>query len=163
MLAIKYHIYIWQVSPQLSCGDICQIWMCLNEYNSYLGEIENFDYEEMIERSFSNPHPSLLRYWMEAETRWPPFCRWHFQKYIFWLRISLFWLKFKWNLYLRTQLITSQLIQVLGWSRTGHGALPEPMMTQLIDAYMCHQPSAVQWVDNACAYVRHSQFNTVSS
>ena len=24
-LAIEYHVYIWQVSPQLSCGDICQI------------------------------------------------------------------------------------------------------------------------------------------
>ena len=23
-LAIKYHVYIWQVSPQLSCGDTCQ-------------------------------------------------------------------------------------------------------------------------------------------
>ena len=27
MLAIEYHIYIWQVSLQLSCGDTCQIWM----------------------------------------------------------------------------------------------------------------------------------------
>ena len=26
-LAIEYHVYIWQVSPQLSCDDICQIWM----------------------------------------------------------------------------------------------------------------------------------------
>ena len=24
-LAIKYHVYIWQVSPQLSCSDICEI------------------------------------------------------------------------------------------------------------------------------------------
>ena len=24
-LAIEYHIYIWQVSPQLSCGGTCQI------------------------------------------------------------------------------------------------------------------------------------------
>ena len=24
-LAIEHHIYIWQVSPQLSCGDTCQI------------------------------------------------------------------------------------------------------------------------------------------
>ena len=28
-LAIEYHVYIWQVSPQLSCGDTCQIWMWL--------------------------------------------------------------------------------------------------------------------------------------
>ena len=26
MLDIEYHVYIWQVSPQLSCGDTCQIW-----------------------------------------------------------------------------------------------------------------------------------------
>ena len=25
MLAFDYHAYIWQVSPQLSCGDTCQI------------------------------------------------------------------------------------------------------------------------------------------
>ena len=29
MLAIEYHVYIWQVSLQLSCGDTCQIWMWL--------------------------------------------------------------------------------------------------------------------------------------
>ena len=27
MLAIVYHVHIWQVLPQLSCGDTCQIWM----------------------------------------------------------------------------------------------------------------------------------------
>ena len=162
-LAIEYHICVWQGSPQLSCGDICQIWMWLNESNRSFCEIENFDYEEIIERSFSNPHPSLLRHWMGAETRWPPLCRWHFQMQFSDLEYLCFWLKFNWNLYRRAQLITSQSIRVLGWCRTGHRALPEPMMTQLIDAYMCHQPSPVQWVDNACAYVRHSQFNTVSS
>ena len=26
-LDLEYHIYIWQVSPQLSCGDTCQIEM----------------------------------------------------------------------------------------------------------------------------------------
>ena len=25
MLAVEYHVYIWQVSPQLSCSDTCQI------------------------------------------------------------------------------------------------------------------------------------------
>ena len=25
-LGIEYHVYIWQVSPQLSCGDTWQIW-----------------------------------------------------------------------------------------------------------------------------------------
>ena len=58
MLAIKYHGHIWQVSPQLSCGDICQIWMWYKEYNRYFGSIENLAYGEINERSFSNPHPS---------------------------------------------------------------------------------------------------------
>ena len=27
MLAMVYHVHIWQVLPQPSCGDTCQIWM----------------------------------------------------------------------------------------------------------------------------------------
>ena len=27
MWAIVHHVHIWQVLPQLSCGDTCQIWM----------------------------------------------------------------------------------------------------------------------------------------
>ena len=56
-LAIEYHVYIWQVSPQLSCGDTCQIWMWFRESNRYFCKIENFAYGEINERSFSNPHP----------------------------------------------------------------------------------------------------------
>ena len=56
-LAIEYHVYIWQVSPQLSCGDTCQIWMWSSESNRYCCKIENFAYGEISERSFSNPHP----------------------------------------------------------------------------------------------------------
>ena len=58
MLAIEYHVYIWQVSPQLSCGDACQILMWYKDPNRYFGRIENLAYEEINERSFSNPHPS---------------------------------------------------------------------------------------------------------
>ena len=58
-LTVKYRIYIWQVSPQLSCGDTCQIWMWFDESNMYFCEIENFAYGEINERSFSNPHPRL--------------------------------------------------------------------------------------------------------
>ena len=57
MLAVEYHVHIWQVSPQLSCGDTCQIWMRFKEYNRYFCQIENFAYGEIDERSFSNPHP----------------------------------------------------------------------------------------------------------
>ena len=59
-LAIEYHVYIWQVSPQLSCGDICQIWMWFEESNMYFSHIENFVYGEINERSFSNPHPRYV-------------------------------------------------------------------------------------------------------
>ena len=56
-LDIEYYVYIWRVSPQLSCGDTCQIWMWFKESNSYLCKIENFACGEINERSFSNPHP----------------------------------------------------------------------------------------------------------
>ena len=59
-LAVKYRVYIWQVSPQLSCGDTCQIWMWFEESNMYFCEIENFAYGKINERSFSNPHPSTV-------------------------------------------------------------------------------------------------------
>ena len=60
-LAIEYHVYIWQVSPQLSCDDTCQIWMWFRESNRYFCKIENFAYGEISERSFGNPHPRLYR------------------------------------------------------------------------------------------------------
>ena len=56
-LTVKYHVYIWQVLPQLTCGDTCQIWMWFKESKMYFCKIENFAYREIIERSFSNPHP----------------------------------------------------------------------------------------------------------
>ena len=45
------------MSPQLSCGDTCQIWMWFRESNRYFCKIENFAYGEISERGFSNPHP----------------------------------------------------------------------------------------------------------
>ena len=61
-LTVRYRVYIWQVSPQLSCGGTCQIWMWFKESNIYFCEIENFAYEEINEQSFSNPHPRLQTY-----------------------------------------------------------------------------------------------------
>ena len=57
MLAIVYRVHIWQVLPQLSCGDTCQIWMWCKWSNRYFDRIENFAYGEINERSFCNPHP----------------------------------------------------------------------------------------------------------
>ena len=48
-LAIEHHVYIWQVSPQLSCGDTCQIWMWFRESNRYFCKIKNFAYGEISE------------------------------------------------------------------------------------------------------------------
>ena len=57
MLAIKYHVHIWQALPQLSCGGTGQIW-CI--YSSkYLFMIKNTAYGEIDERSFGNPHTGL--------------------------------------------------------------------------------------------------------
>ena len=61
-LAIEYPVYIWQVSPQLSCGDTCQIWTWFEESNMYFCHIENFAYGEINDRSFSNPHPWPLSF-----------------------------------------------------------------------------------------------------
>ena len=58
-LTVRYRVYIWQVLPQLSCWDTCQIWMWFEESNMYFCEIENFAYGEINEQSFSNPHPKL--------------------------------------------------------------------------------------------------------
>ena len=57
MVAVEHHIHIWQVSPQLSCGDTRQIWMWCKESNRYICKFENFAYGEIIESSFSDPHP----------------------------------------------------------------------------------------------------------
>ena len=41
-LAIEYHVYVWQVSPQFSCGNTCQIWMWFKESSRYFCKIETF-------------------------------------------------------------------------------------------------------------------------
>ena len=56
-VAIEYPVYIWQVLPQLSCDDTCQIWMWYEEFNMSFCHIGNFAYREINERSFSKHHP----------------------------------------------------------------------------------------------------------
>ena len=41
-LPIEYHVYIWQMSPQLSCGDTCQIWKGFLQSYWYFHKIEKF-------------------------------------------------------------------------------------------------------------------------
>ena len=79
MLAIEYHVHIWQVLPQLSCGDACQICMWFEECSRYLCMIEKFAYVEINERSFSNPHPLCRTWWMYVSlySLWlPHLARW---------------------------------------------------------------------------------------
>ena len=57
MLAIEYDTHIWQVSPQLSCGDTCQIWMWNKWFRTYLSKIKFSLTKELIIRASSNPHP----------------------------------------------------------------------------------------------------------
>ena len=52
-----YHVHIWQVSPQLSCGDTWQIWMWL-KYLTYTFAKPKFPCNGEIDiRRFNNPHP----------------------------------------------------------------------------------------------------------
>ena len=57
MLAIEYHVHIWKVSPHLSCGETCQIWMWYKESNKYFGRIKNVAYGDINEQGSSNHIP----------------------------------------------------------------------------------------------------------
>ena len=48
MLAIEYHVHIWQVSAQLSCGDICQLCMWCEESNIYFSKIDDFAWGALV-------------------------------------------------------------------------------------------------------------------
>ena len=55
-LPVWYHIHIWQVSPQLSCGDTWRKYERDLKYLSYdFWKIKISRDGEIIERSFSNP------------------------------------------------------------------------------------------------------------
>ena len=74
-------------------------------------------------------------------TKWLPFHR-HLQMYFHkwkWLKSFVFWFKFHWILFPRVQLTTnkSALVQVMARHPFGAEPLPEPMLTQLTDAYIC--------------------------
>ena len=68
-LTVEYRVNIRQVSPQLSCGDTCQIWMWFKESNMYFCEVKNFAYGPINERSFSNPHPRFgCSWWISTDS-----------------------------------------------------------------------------------------------
>ena len=66
-LIIKHNVHIWQVSPQLSCGDTCQIWTPFKVCNLLFWEIEICRNGEINGRCFSNPRP-----WSCGAGSWEP-------------------------------------------------------------------------------------------
>ena len=62
-IPIEYHVHIWRMSPQLSCGDTRQIWKWFKELSRYICHIINVLNGEIKEWSFSYPHPRWLSVW----------------------------------------------------------------------------------------------------
>ena len=60
MLATEYHVHTWQMLPQLSCSDTCQIWIWCKESSRYFDRLENCVYRKINEQSFSNPHLRIV-------------------------------------------------------------------------------------------------------
>ena len=57
---MECHVHIWQMSPQLSCRDICQIRMWFENSNMCFCKIKYVPNGENNKWSFSNPHPWTL-------------------------------------------------------------------------------------------------------
>ena len=53
------------------------------------------------------------------------------------MKSFLFWFEFQWSLQDRIN-YKSTMVQVMAWRQTGNKPLPEPIMTQFIDAYIWH-------------------------
>ena len=166
---IEYHVCIWQVSPQLSCGDTCQIWKWFKESNRYFCQIENFDFGEFNERSFSNPHPrsqwvsictvSCRAAWNMIDSCFVNTLRprqngRHFAddtfKRIFlnenvWISIKIS-LKFVFKGPIN---YIPALVQIMAWRRPGDKPLSEPMMVTLPTHICVTRP---QWLNMVWCY-----------
>ena len=80
------------------------------------------------------PEPVMIKF-ISPWTKWLPFSRWHFKMHFHEWKVLYFDSKF-------TEVCSidnkSALVQVMAWHRTGDKPLPEPMLTQFINAYMRH-------------------------
>ena len=100
-------------------------------------------------RIFGNTHSVQddrnLRIFFVAETKWPWYCRWHFQIHF----LALFFLCSKFVL--RSPIDNkSASVQAVDWWWTGNKPLPEPLMTQFTDAYIFTRP---QNVEGNCSHI----------
>ena len=59
---VKYRVYIWQVSSQLSCDDTCQIWMWFEESNMYFARSKILLTEKLTNGALvtSTPNPQMF-------------------------------------------------------------------------------------------------------
>ena len=55
--SIDHSLFIWHVSPQLSCGDTCQIWMWFKYLTSHFIRSKI----SLAERNFSKPHSCYVQ------------------------------------------------------------------------------------------------------
>ena len=86
MLAIEYHVYIWQVSPQLSCSDTCQIWMWFKESNRYFCKIKILLTEKLANGALITPTPGPRQIWRPHDDA---FCFLHYWPFVRGIHLSL--------------------------------------------------------------------------
>ena len=64
-LAIEYDVYIWQVSPRVSCGDTCQIWLCFKDQKATFARSNTLLTEKLKSEALTQYHgcwcPGSLR------------------------------------------------------------------------------------------------------
>ena len=134
---------IWQVSPQLSYGDTCQIWTWFDEFDIYFCNTINFYNEEIYERSFSNPHKGCsLIIWL-----FPLMCCSYFSLQLHWQvpgefsaqkasnaeNVFIWWRHHdKLSIWKRTPVCWNEVtvIQVMFWNRIVPKLLPESWLTK---------------------------------
>ena len=63
LLDYLHHIHIWQVSPQLSCGNTCQIWTWYTIASMYFGDAEKLGKRRNGGNWLSNSNPWFIVDW----------------------------------------------------------------------------------------------------
>ena len=86
----------------------------------------------------------LVPYHIEAETKWPPFRRWHFHMHFLeckGMNFNSISLKFVPRGQINN---TPALVQIMAWLQPGDNPLPEPMMFSLLTHICVTRPQCVK-------------------
>ena len=98
-------------------------------------------------KQLSKPPMKTTHQLISPWTKWPPIWQTTFSNAFSWMKMIDFRFKFHWIFFSRTPIAnTPALVQVMAWRRKSDKPLPEPMMTQLIDAYI--QVTRERWVNH---------------